>query len=176
MRFRVSQELRQSVGSEFSMELRQRSLFLDDAAALSDLQGGAHMLRTDRGLLATVHARARIQGTCSRCLATVQSPIQVDFQEEFIPVVDPLSGAHISAAEAEDSFVIDADLMLDLGEALRQYVLMSSPSKPLCRPDCAGLCPTCGASLNEGPCPCQSSSDGRWQALAARKSENQEGS
>jgi len=176
MRFRVSQELRQSVGSEFSMELRQRSLFLDDAAALSDLRGSAHMLRTDRGLLATVHAHARIEGTCSRCLAAVQSPIEVCFQEEFIPVVDPVSGAHISAAEAEDNFVIDADLMLDLGEALRQYALMSSPNKPLCQSDCAGLCPACGVSLNEGPCSCQSPDDERWRALTALKSESQEGS
>lgn len=176
MRFRVSQELRQSVGSEFSLELRQRRLFLDDAATLSDVRGSAHMLRTDRGLLATVDADARIQGTCSRCLATVQTPIQVHFQEEFIPVVDRVSGAHISAAEAEDSFVIDADLMLDLGEAIRQYALMSSPSKPLCRPDCAGICPACGASLNEGPCSCQPPDDERWRGLAALKSENQEGS
>ncbi len=176
MRFRVSQELRQSVGTEFSMELRQRSLFLDDDVALSDLEGSADMLRTDRGLLVVVRARACIEGTCSRCLATVRVPIEVDFQEEFIPVVDPVSGAHISAAEAEDSFVIDADLMLDLGEALRQYALMSSPSKPLCRPDCAGICPTCGANLNDGPCSCQSLSDERWRALAALNSENREGS
>lgn len=176
MRFRVSQELRQSVGTEFSLELREGNLVLDAAAALSDLRGSAHMLRTDRGLLVTVDAHARIRGTCSRCLAAVQSPIEIGFQEEFIPVVDPVSGAHISAAEAEDSFVIDADLMLDLGEALRQYALLSSPSKPLCRSDCAGLCPTCGANLNEGLCSCQSSSDERWQALAARKRQNQKGS
>ncbi len=175
MRFRVSQELRQSVGAEFSMELRQGSLFLDDDVALSDLLGSVHMLRTDRGLLATVHARACIQGACSRCLVAAQLPIQVDFQEEFLPVVDPISGAHISPAEAEDSFVIDADLMLDLGEALRQYALMASPSKPLCRPDCAGLCPACGANLNQDSCSCRSSSNERWRALAALKSENQEG-
>jgi uncharacterized protein len=176
MRFRVSQELRQSVGSEFSIELRQRSLLLDAAAVLSDLRGKALLLRTDRGLLTTVRACAFIQGTCSRCLAAMQSPIQIDFQEEFIPVVDPVSGAHISAVEAEDNFVIDADLMLDLGEALRQYALMSSPSKPLCRPHCAGLCPTCGANLNERPCSCRSPSDERWRALSALKSENREGS
>lgn len=176
MRFRVSQELRQSVGTEFFLELREGNLVLDDAAALSDLRGSAHMLRTDRGLLITVDAHARIQGTCSRCLAAVQSPIEIGFQEEFIPLVDPVFGTHISAAEAEDSFVIDADLMLDLGEALRQYALMSCPSKPLCRSDCAGLCPTCGANLNEGPCSCQSPSDERWRTLAARKRQDQKGS
>jgi uncharacterized protein len=175
MRFRVSQELRQSVGAEFAMELRQRNLFLDDVA-ISDLQGNVCMLRTDRGLLVTVHASAHIEGACSRCLAAVRSPVDVDFQEEFIPVVDPVTGTHISSDEAEDSFVIDADLMLDLGEAIRQYALMSSPSKPLCQPDCAGLCPTCGANLNQGPCSCRSSGDERWRALAALKSDNQEGS
>jgi uncharacterized protein len=175
MRFRVSQELRQSVGAEFAMELRQRSLFLDDVA-ISDVEGNVHMLRTDRGLLVTVHASALIEGACSRCLVAVQSPVNVDFQEEFIPVVDPVTSTHISPDEAEDAFVIDADLMLDLGEAIRQYALMSSPSKPLCQPDCAGLCPICGANLNQGPCSCRSSSDERWRALAALKSDNQEGS
>ena len=103
MRFRVSQELRQSIGTEFSMELRQRSLFLDDGVDLSHLRGSVHMLRTDRGLLVTVHARACIQGACSRCLAAVQSPIEVDFQEEFIPVVDPVSSAFRRASSASQS-------------------------------------------------------------------------
>ncbi|KKL68537.1 hypothetical protein LCGC14_2123990 [marine sediment metagenome] len=176
MRFRVSQELRQPVGTEFSLELRQRTLFLDDEVALSDVQGRACLLRTDRGLLVSVHARALIGGTCSRCLSSLQSPIEIDLEEEFIPVVDPVSGVHITAAEAEDSFVIDAGLMLNLGEALRQYALISSPSKPLCRPECAGICPTCGTNLNERRCTCPPQIDMRWQALAAPNAKDQEGS
>ncbi len=176
MRIRVSQELRRSVGTEFDLELRHRSLFLDDDVSLTDVQGNARLLRTDRGLLATVHARAHLEGTCSRCLAATKSLIEIDFQEEFIPVVDPVSGAHITTAEAEESFVISSDLMLDLGEPLRQYALMSSPSKPLCREDCAGLCPGCGTNLNEGRCSCPPQSDDRWQALAALNAKDQEGS
>jgi len=139
MRFRVSQELRQPVGTEFTLELRERSLLLDDDA-VTDVQGDASLLRTDRGLLVTLRAAARLKGACSRCLAPLELPIEIDFQEEFIPLVDPVSGTHIASDEAEDSFVIDADLMLDLGEALRQYALMSMPGKPLCRrtaPACA---------------------------------------
>ena len=176
MRIRVSQELRQPVGTEFSLELGRRSLFLDDEVALSDLQGSARLLRTDRGLLVSVRARALIGGTCSRCVSPLQSPIEIDLEEEFIPIVDPVSGAHITAAEAEDNFVIDAGLTLDLGEALRQYALISSPSKPLCRPDCAGICPTCGANLNEGRCTCPPQMNARWQALAAINTKDQEGS
>ena len=176
MRFRVSQELHQPVGTEFSLELRERSLLLDDDAAVTNVQGDASLLRTDRGLLVTLRAAARLKGVCSRCLAPLELPIEIDFQEEFIPVVDPLSGTHIASDEAEDSFVIDADLMLDLGEALRQYALMSMPGKPLCRPDCAGLCPNSGANLNEGPCACQAQEEGPWQALAALKTKEEEGS
>ena len=176
MRFRVSQELRQPVGTEFALDLRERSLLLDDDSALSDVHGEASLLRTDRGLLATLRAKARLERACSRCLAPVELPIEIDFQEEFIPVVDPLSGTHIASDEAEDSFVIDADLMLDLGEALRQYALMSAPGKPLCRPGCAGLCPTCGANLNDGPCACQYEDEDPWQALAALKTNDKEGS
>ena len=160
MRFRVSQELHQPVGTEFSLELRERSLLLDDDAAVTNVQGDASLLRTDRGLLVTLRAAARLKGACSRCLAPLELPIEIDFQEEFIPVVDPLSGTRIASDEAEDSFVIDADLMLDLGEALRQYALMSMPGKPLCRPDCAG----------------QPRSGGGWLGLGALKTKDEEGS
>jgi uncharacterized protein len=174
MRIRVSQELRQRVGTEFTLELRQRSLFLDDDAALEGLQGDARLLRTDRGLLVTVRARAHVRGTCSRCLTTIETPIEIEFEEEFIPVVDPVSGAHITTAEADDGFTIGADLILDLGESLRQYALMSPPSKPLCRPNCEGLCPTCGANMNERPCTCPPQQDERWQALAVLNSKDEE--
>ncbi len=175
MRIHVSQELRQPVGTEFTLDLHQRFLFLDDDVALTDLRGSALLLRTDRGLLAAVKARAHVRGACSRCLSPVQSPIEIDFQEEFIPVVDPISGAHLTTTEAQDEFVIHGDLILDLGESLRQYALMSSPIKPMCRPDCAGLCPTCGINLNDSTCTCETQPDERWQALATLNTEEREG-
>ena len=45
-------------------------------------------------------------------------------------------------------------LVLDLHEGVRQYILMSEPAKPLCRPDCKGLCPECGNNLNQTTCSC----------------------
>lgn len=175
MRFRVSQELRQPVGTEFVMELGERSLFLDDDADLTDVVGSARLLRTDRGLLVTVRATANIRVTCSRCLTPARPAIELAFEEEFIPLVDPVTGARIKPAEAE-GFVIDEELMLNLGESLRQYAVMSAPGKPLCRPDCAGLCPTCGANLNDGPCSCPTEVDERWQALAGLKAKDRRGS
>jgi uncharacterized protein len=173
MRISVSQELRQPVGSESALELRQHNLFLDDGADLSELEGTVRLLRTDRGLLVTVTAGGTLRGTCSRCLSAAESPIEIDFREEFIPVIDPVTAKHITPQESDEGFVVDSDLVLDLGEPLRQYALMSAPTKPLCRPDCAGLCPTCGANLNDGPCACPPPEDDRWRTLAALKQENE---
>ena len=57
----------------------------------------------------------------------------------------------------------------------REVVLLDSPSTPLCRPDCAGLCPTCGTNLNEGSCDCAPPpADPRWAGLAGLTGLNAE--
>ena len=49
---------------------------------------------------------------------------------------------------------------------MREAVLLELPDAPLCRPDCAGLCPTCGTNLNTGTCDCTApAGDARWAAL-----------
>ncbi len=55
---------------------------------------------------------------------------------------------------------------IDLAPAVREYVLIELPDGPLCRDDCAGICPECGADRNEAPCECDTSvRDERWSAL-----------
>ena len=54
---------------------------------------------------------------------------------------------------------------LDLAPMVREEVLLGVPEAPLCRPDCPGLCPTCGADLQTGPCGCSTEvRDERWAA------------
>jgi uncharacterized protein len=70
----------------------------------------------------------------------------------------------------DDAFLIDDRHTLDLNEAVRQYREVSLLMKPLCRPDCRGLCPVCGADLNVGPCGHETApADSRWAGLAALK-------
>jgi uncharacterized protein len=47
------------------------------------------------------------------------------------------------------------DRVLELDEDIRQEILIDYPLKPLCRPECKGLCPKCGKNLNEGSCSCK---------------------
>jgi uncharacterized protein len=57
-------------------------------------------------------------------------------EEEFLPISDDSA---LSSPEQSGEFTIDDNNILDLGELIRQYVLLNLPMKPLCRPDCPGM-------------------------------------
>jgi uncharacterized metal-binding protein YceD (DUF177 family) len=62
---------------------------------------------------------------------------------------------------------------IDLAPLTREALLLNLPLAPLCREDCAGLCPRCGADLNAGPCGCGSDErDPRWAILDVLKEED----
>ena len=72
--------------------------------------------------------------------------------------------------ESDDLGVLPIpDGVLDTHPILIEQIHLSIPMKPICQEDCAGLCSTCGADLNAGPCDCKDVADPRWQALAALK-------
>jgi uncharacterized protein len=61
---------------------------------------------------------------------------------------------------------------LDLGEAIREEVILSQTLLALCKPDCRGLCPHCGINLNEKRCDCsRDEPDPRWDVLRALREE-----
>ena len=91
----------------------------------------------------------------------------MNFEEEYFPVIDVASGGSLPLPDEPGCFTIDEHLILDLTEAVRQYALLALPMKPLCRQDCAGLCPTCGRNLNQGGCDCPPQGlDPRWSGLS----------
>lgn len=93
-------------------------------------------------------------------------PLQLRVEEEYLPTIDPVTGARLPEPAEPTPFRIDARHHLDLTEAVRQAAVLEEPMAPLCRSDCPGLCAICGADLNDGPCPCdQAPVDDRWAAL-----------
>jgi len=90
----------------------------------------------------------------------------------FYPSIDILSGLPVALPDedASSSFTIDEHHILDMSEMIRQYNLLAMPMKPLCRVDCGGLCPECGANLNENKCHCA----GRPRTALARALEEAE--
>ena len=70
----------------------------------------------------------------------------------------------LSGPSDEEIYPIDDDVV-DLGPLVRDAIVLELPMAPLCTQDCAGLCPQCGANLNEGACGCVAPSDPRWANL-----------
>jgi uncharacterized protein len=102
--------------------------------------------------------RAPWADSCRRCLAPAGGDVVCEVGELFqLVVTDP------------DAFEIVGD-QIDLGAMIRENIVLYAPVAPLCRPDCAGLCPTCGIDLNIAPCDCVTAViDPRWEALSQLK-------
>ncbi len=164
METNVSQLLQEPIGATRyrDIDASLRGIGKDELV----FHGDCRLLRTRLGILVICKLDTAIEMTCSRCLETYSQPIHVAFEEEFVPTVDVISGVALNAPEDPNTFIIDSHHILDVREAVRQYTLLAIPLKPLCREDCAGLCPTCGKNLNEGPCDCPPVDiDPRWAVL-----------
>jgi len=151
MQINVSQQLRSSIGSRRSYEVSE---IINVAGGNSMFQGKVGLMRTDRGILVKGALCTEVEVTCSRCLSLFSCPLTLNIEEEYFPVVDVGSGTSLPLPDEPGGFTIDERHILDLTEAIRQYVLLAIPMKPVCREDCAGLCPSCGHNLNQGRCNC----------------------
>jgi uncharacterized protein len=115
------------------------------------------------------HLRGRILATlqlaCGRCLAPFPKPVDTTVDLTYVPDRQPVGtpakdkghGGADEEVELQDEDLNTAyyhDHVLDLGEMLREQFYLSLPMQPLCRPDCQGLCPSCGIDRNVDTCQC----------------------
>lgn len=108
------------------------------------------------GIVASGHVRGRWRAVCSRCLTALEADFDLRLREVFEE--DPIE---------EETYPLRHD-EIDLDQPIRDLVVPDLPAAPLCRHDCLGLCPTCGANLNEAPCDCAAeAADPRWDTLRA---------
>lgn len=100
------------------------------------------------GLLLSGMVRATATGECDRCLDPASFEIAGELQEYYL-FEEPED-----AAEDEDFELLGENRSFDLAEPIADALVMETPFVVLCRPDCAGLCPVCGANLNRETCDC----------------------
>jgi len=114
------------------------------------------------------------QVDCDRCLKSIDIPVRTEFNLQYVTAAD-YETMHAAALEESDLAVSVFDgEAIDVDEIVREQVLLTVPTRSLCREDCKGFCPTCGADQNLKECGCHSGdSDPRWAGLkdlANRKS------
>jgi uncharacterized protein len=129
--------------------------------------------RTGLGVRLRGQLDGAIEMPCDRCLREVVVPIHRALDLFYTPD-DPLAGrgGEMEVQPRDLDFAVYQHEAIDLDELVREQVALSVPTRVLCRDDCCGLCPQCGADLNEEKCQCQNPIDPRWQALADLKDES----
>ena len=118
--------------------------------------------RAVTGTVFTLELTARLHGPCYRCLgdAVLDLPVRVQEYQASAPDDDELRTPYL------------AENRLDLSWWARDAIALALPDKILCRPDCAGLCPVCGANLNDHPHEHEeATADPRWAALEALRDD-----
>jgi uncharacterized protein len=116
------------------------------------------------GLLVTGKVGATVALHCVRCLRDVEHDLEVDVRELF-----GLGGRD----EEDEGYAVLPGDRLPLDTMARDALVLAFPPFPLCRPDCAGLCPQCGADRNTVDCGHggTGATDPRWAALAGLRRE-----
>jgi len=94
------------------------------------------------GVMASGHVRAGWVGSCRRCLEPVTGTLETEVRELYEP-----------GSDETETYLLNGD-QLDLEPLVRDAVLLGLPQAPLCEEGCRGLCATCGAELDQGPCGC----------------------
>jgi len=135
---------------------------------------------------------ATLELACSRCLEPFAVPVDASLDLTFVPAVEPAKPVAETPADAapprhkktprhghedvelDGTEVAEDELGLseysgdaiDLGQMMREQFYLALPMKPLCQPDCKGLCPVCGKNRNRETCSCESTwVDPRFEVL-----------
>ena len=132
----------------------------------------ADTTRTGNRYLLEGSIEAKVRGDCSRCLKSFDFRIDTEFK-----MMLQRGGAVPEGVEEEDFVLLSEaqEFDFDIFPAVREAVLLEMPIKYLCADSCAGICPGCGADLNEGACGCgEKPADPRWGPLKKLLNEEDE--
>jgi uncharacterized protein len=141
-------------------ELGGQTYLADPAKPLVRLEASRHSGGFAFKLTFPVH----VEGPCVRCLEPADLDLEIEARE--------IDQSSTDDFELRSPYVRDDEL--DIGRWAHDATLLALPTRFLCRPDCAGLCPVCGESLNDAD-PAdhehESGSDPRWAKLNDLKLE-----
>jgi uncharacterized protein len=166
---RITLEEKNSLLKATAAEL---NLSLDLADLVSDVEYQVRHHRVDNEVFLDGLVSFTLKFTCARCLEEYHRQFSVPLRLVLQLVADE---AVETFEETDDEFIIYplSREVYNLDRHLRELVGLEVPMKPLCREDCAGLCPECGTNLNESSCSCREKEiDTRWQGLKRLLNDN----
>jgi len=145
---------------------------------IEPVKGDATFTNTGNNIVVRGKFHTVIELDCSRCLTAYKLPVDLPIEEE-LPIGGPqpwmMEEVEVEDLPEEEQEPLFVENIFDLDELIRQQILVNLPIKPLCGDLCKGLCPHCGANLNEGPCECPPETvESPFGALASLMEEEEE--
>lgn len=123
----------------------------DEYRAARPLSWNASITNVGGALLVSGTVKGQVTTACARCLEDATFDVEGEIEGYFLIEGE---GEAPDDMEEDEFDVLPEDNKLDLEPLILAAVYVELPLIPLCREDCKGICPTCGANLNEGPCDC----------------------
>ena len=149
LRLNIGFIINESVGYSRAFDFDLPQIDLEKERTASNLKGTIRFDRTQRGILVTGTFTSGTENQCVRCLDDYTQTLQTEFTELY---------AFDDRTTTDSDLIVPEDGFIDLTPIVREYLLLDFPIKPLCKPDCAGLCPVCGKNHNQETCDCDTSS------------------
>jgi uncharacterized protein len=143
LRINIGILLNQIVGYSRDFHFEFPEINLPPELVVKDFKGLARINRTPQGLLVNGEFTANIDLDCVRCLETYLHPLRAIFDELY---------AFSEKTATDSGLILPTDGYIDLQPLVREYLLIEIPIRPLCKPDCLGLCTVCGANKNHSVC------------------------
>ncbi len=142
--------------------LKQLGLVQEEWWAAGPLRVQLLVTRDERLIMVDGDVGVALQFHCSRCLKECSYPMQVPVHIALVPEGEEAaeSRSQLHAADLEQLYYRDDGV--ETNDVVREQLLLAVPMRVVCRPECRGLCASCGRDLNEGACGCQESPAAPW--------------
>jgi len=162
-------ELRMEHHYHAEFELQEQSVRLVTAPAIELWLRRA----TAREVRVRGHLGAAVEVPCDRCVSYFSLPIDVTFDLFYAPIETLTPEEDVSLTPKDLAYGFCRDNLLDVDGLVREQIFLALPFRWLCKPDCRGLCPQCGADLNEEACSCEQDRVApHWSALRDLRKTN----
>ena len=142
-RLNVGFIVHQEVGYKHEIPFEYEQIQVSDDLDLRHFEGLATIGRTPQGLIVQADFTAVTTLECVRCLNDFEQTLNWNITELY---------AFNKKSVSESGLIMPDDAHIDLQPLIREYALLEIPIKPLCKPDCKGLCSVCGEDLNVKDC------------------------
>jgi uncharacterized protein len=118
----------------------------------ANLAGSAE--RESVGVILSARLTAKVELACSRCTEPFTVSLDVPFQLTLVPEAAEFAAGEARIEDEDTSLFYTREGKADLVQIAAEQIYLNLPLKPVCRGDCKGLCPGCGANRNLAECCC----------------------